>query len=104
MTALTVSPFDGLTSRWVEDGSFVRLQNVTVQWDVPERLGARFGMRRPRLYLSGQNLLTATRYSWYDPEVSSPGTSGLTLGWGDINYSGPKNVTHRAPSGSCEGR
>ena len=31
MTALNVSPFDGLTSRWVEDGSFVRLQNVTVQ-------------------------------------------------------------------------
>ena len=99
MTALNVSPFDGLTSRWVEDGSFVRLQNVSVQWDVPERLGARFGMRRLRLYLSGQNLLTATRYSWYDPEVSSRGTSDLTLGWDDSNYPGTKIVTIGASVG-----
>jgi len=99
MTALNVSPFDGLTSRWVEDGSFVRLQNVTVQWDVPERLGARVGVRRLRLYLSGQNLLTASRYSWYDPEVSSRGTSDLTLGWDDSNYPGTKTVTVGASVG-----
>ena len=66
---------------------------------MPERLGARFGMRRLRLYLSGQNLLTATRYSWYDPEVSSRGTSDLTLGWDDSNYPGTKIVTIGASVG-----
>src|SRR5205807_4684133 len=99
MTALNVSPFDGLTSRWVEEGSFVRLQTMTLQWDVTERLGARLGMRRLRRYLSGPNLLTATRYSWYDPEVSSRGTSDLTLGWDDSNYPGTKIVTIGASVG-----
>jgi TonB-linked SusC/RagA family outer membrane protein len=93
MTALGVGPYDGMTSRWVEDGSFVRLQNVTLSWDVPQPLSGRLGMRQLRLYLSGQNVATATRYSWYDPEVSSRGTSDLTLGWDDANYPGTRTFT-----------
>ncbi len=93
MTALNIGPYDGMTSRWVEDGSFVRLQNVTVGWEVPSSLGGRLGMQRLRIYVSGQNLFTATRYSWYDPEISSRGTSDLTLGWDDSGYPGTKTVT-----------
>ena len=93
MTALNIGPYDGMTSRWVEDGSFVRLQNVTVGWEVPSSLGGRLGMQRLRMYVSGQNLFTATRYSWYDPEISSRGTSDLTLGWDDSGYPGTKTVT-----------
>jgi TonB-dependent starch-binding outer membrane protein SusC len=88
MTALGVGPYDGMTSRWVEDGSFVRLQNVTLGWAVPQRLSSRLGMAQLRFYLSGQNLFTATRYSWYDPEVSSRGRSDLDLGWDDSSYPG----------------
>jgi TonB-linked SusC/RagA family outer membrane protein len=93
MTGLGVGPYDGMTSRWVEDGSFIRLQNVTVGWDVPPWLSGRFGMGQLRVYLSGQNLLTLTRYSWYDPEVSSRGTSDLDLGWDDSSYPGTKTIT-----------
>jgi TonB-linked SusC/RagA family outer membrane protein len=93
MTAMGIGPYDGLTSRWVEDGSFIRLQNVTVSWDVLQEVGARFGVRQLRIYLSAQNLFTATRYSWYDPEISSRGTSDLTLGWDDSGYPGTKTVS-----------
>jgi TonB-linked SusC/RagA family outer membrane protein len=93
MTALGIGPFDGMTSRWLEDGSFVRLQNVTLGWNVPEQLSTRIGAGQLRLYLSGQNLLTATRYSWYDPEVSSRGTSDLELGWDDSSYPGTRTIT-----------
>ncbi len=93
MTGLNTGPYDGMTSRWVEDGSFVRLQNVTLGWVVPQRLGARLGMRQLRLYVSGQNLFTATRYSWYDPEVSSRGRSDLDLGWDDSSYPGVRTFT-----------
>jgi len=93
MTAMGVGPFDGMTSRWVEDGSFVRLQNVTVGWEVPPQVSGRFGMQRLRIYASGQNLFTATRYSWYDPEISSRGTNDLTLGWDDSGYPGTKTIT-----------
>jgi hypothetical protein len=93
MTGLGVGPFDGMTSRWLEDGSFVRLQNVTVGWDVPERFTSRIGSGQARLYLSGQNLHTWTHYSWYDPEVSSRGTGDQDLGWDDSSYPGTRTIT-----------
>jgi TonB-linked SusC/RagA family outer membrane protein len=93
MTGLGIGPYDGMTSRWIEDGSFVRLQNVTLGWDVPQRLSARAGMGQVRLYVSGQNLFTWTKYSWYDPEVSSRGTRDLDLGWDDSSYPGTRTIT-----------
>lgn len=56
------------SSRWIENGAFVRLQNVTVgySFDLPARIGQG---RTARVYLSGDNLLLFTDYSGYDPEV-----------------------------------
>ena len=56
------------SSRWIEDGSFVRLQNVTVGYTFD---AAMFGgqLRNVRAYLSGDNLLLLTDYSGLDPEV-----------------------------------
>jgi len=93
MTGLGISPYDGMTSRWLEDGSFVRLQNVTLSWDIPSSFGSRVGAERLRMYLSGQNLHTWTKYSWYDPEASSRGTSDLSLGWDDSSYPGVRTFT-----------
>jgi hypothetical protein len=94
MTGLGIAPSSSImTSRWVEDGSFVRLQNVTVQWELPPRWSGHFGIQQVRTYLSAQNLFTATRYSWYDPEVSSRGTNDRDLGWDDSSYPGVKTVT-----------
>ena len=58
------------SSRWIEDGSFVRLQNMTVgyRFNLPSRMGFAGG-RSTRVYLSGDNLLLLTGYSGYDPEV-----------------------------------
>jgi TonB-linked SusC/RagA family outer membrane protein len=93
MTGLGIDPYDGMTSRWLEDGSFVRLQNVTLSWDIPATFSSRIGSQRLRMYLSGQNLHTWTHYSWYDPEVSSRGTSDLSLGWDDSSYPGVRTFT-----------
>lgn len=93
MTALNVSPNSNLTSRFVEEGSFVRLQNVTAEWTVPRRFSGRLGMGDLLLYVSGQNLFTLTRYSWYDPEVNSRGTNDRELGWDDSSYPGVKTIT-----------
>jgi iron complex outermembrane receptor protein len=58
------------SSRWIEDGSFIRLQNVTVGYtlDLPALLGT---ARTARVYVSGDNLLLLTGYSGYDPEAHS---------------------------------
>ena len=60
------------SSRWVESRTFVRLQNITVGYQVPPRLTA---SRPTRLYVSGNNLALFTKYTGYDPEVFT--SSGL---------------------------
>jgi hypothetical protein len=56
------------SNRFIEDGSFWRLQNVTVGYtfDLPSFTGT---ARNSRVYLSGDNLLLSTPYTGYDPEV-----------------------------------
>jgi TonB-linked SusC/RagA family outer membrane protein len=93
MTGIGIGPFNAMTSRWVEDGSFVRLQNATLSWQVPQRFAARVNAANLRLYVSGQNLITWTKYSWYDPEASSRGTSDLQIGWDDSSYPGVRTFT-----------
>ena len=58
-------------STMVEDGSFVRLQNLTLGYEIPSRLTP--GVETARLYVTGQNLLLITDYSGFDPEVNSIG-------------------------------
>ena len=56
-----------ITDRIIEDGSYFRLSNITLGYDLPfEKAFNRF-----RIYVSGQNLLTSTKYSSYDPNVTS---------------------------------
>ncbi|HKO14969.1 MAG TPA: SusC/RagA family TonB-linked outer membrane protein [Gemmatimonadaceae bacterium] len=55
------------SSRWIEDRTFVRLQNVTVGYTFT--LPARLGIRSTRVYVAGDNLLLFTHYTGYDPEV-----------------------------------
>jgi TonB-linked SusC/RagA family outer membrane protein len=60
------------TSRWVEDGSFLRLKNVTLTYNLPSSLMSKQKIvRAARVSLSGQNLYTLTKYTGYDPEVGA---------------------------------
>ena len=68
-------------SSWaIEDGSFLRLNNVTIGYSLPVKKLAGIKMSRLRFYVTGNNLAIITNYSGYDPEVSvrnSPLTPGL---------------------------
>jgi TonB-linked SusC/RagA family outer membrane protein len=57
-------------SRYIEDGSYVRLKNLTVGYRFPNSLVEKIKLTGARLYFSGQNLITITNYTGYDPEVS----------------------------------
>jgi len=57
-----------ISSRFLEDGSFLRLKNVTLGYNVPATLLNRFNLSSLRLYVSGRNLLTFTDYTGFDPE------------------------------------
>lgn len=55
-------------TRWLEDASFVRLKNVTLQYQFPRSLVKRWGLEGLGAHFTGRNLLTFTGYSGYDPE------------------------------------
>jgi TonB-linked SusC/RagA family outer membrane protein len=63
----------------VEDGSFIKLSNITLGYTFPRQLIRKLGLSKLRLYATGNNLLTWTKYSGFDPEVSTMG-NGLTAG------------------------
>ncbi|HVG13976.1 MAG TPA: TonB-dependent receptor, partial [Chitinophagaceae bacterium] len=63
------------SDRFVEDGSFLRLKNVQLAYNFPAAMFGVKWVKGLQLYVSGQNLWTSTKYSWYDPEVNTRGTS-----------------------------
>ncbi len=65
-------------SFFIEDGSFLRLQDVTIGYTLPKKLTDKIHINRLRVYCSGYNLWLWTNYSGYDPEVDVQ--SGLTPG------------------------
>jgi len=69
-----------LSSRFVEDGSYVRLKNLAIGYNLPTKISERLGISNLRLSVSGQNLLTFTDYSGLDPEVSYFGAGGESKG------------------------
>ena len=65
------------SDRFIEDGSYLRLKNLTLGYTLPTDLSRKAYLSNARLYLSAQNLFTLTRYSGFDPEV---GAGGVDLG------------------------
>ncbi len=64
----------------VEDGSFLRLNNLTFGYSLPRRLISKIGVEQLRIYLTGYNLWIWTNYSGFDPEVDTQRSTPLTPG------------------------
>ena len=78
--------FLAISDRYVEDGSYLRLNNVTLGYDLP--IKENNTIKGANIYVTGQNLLTLTNYSGYDPEITSFMWTGLILG---VDWNGPPN-------------
>lgn len=83
-----------VSDRFIENGSYLRLRNIQLAYNLPlEKWNVR-AMRKVQLYVSGQNLLTFTKYSWWDPEVNSKGGgSGALQGVDHNSYPTAKSWT-----------
>ena len=85
------------STRWVRDGSFIRLRNISLGYALPAATLRSIGVQKLRIFISGQNLLTLTDYEGYDPEVnyrtsgSTNGNRNLGLDYG--SYPNAKAVT-----------
>ena len=82
---------DRISDRYVEDGSYVRLKNITLGYTFPKRWIEKAGIENLRIYANIQNLLTITDYSGYDPEVgaSTADSKGYTYGIDNGRYPSP---------------
>ena len=91
----TENPGDGMTNRanrkttgnnsrtstWhLEDGSYLRLQNVTIGYTFPKKWTKKLNLEKLRVYFSGNNLKTWTNYTGYNPEVSLRNSNALSPG------------------------
>ncbi len=76
------------SDRLVEDGSYLRLRNIQLAYSLPLQQWRVNWMRTAQVYVSGQNLLTFTKYSWWDPETNSQGGAN-SIGQGIDHYSYP---------------
>jgi hypothetical protein len=77
------------SSRFLQDGSYIRLRNITVGYQLPQGLLSRLHIGSARIFASGDNLWTGTNYLGTDPEVAlSPG-NGASIGNTGSSYKYP---------------
>lgn len=86
-----------VSTRWIYDGSFVRLKNLSLGYTIPVTVLDRLNINKFRIYVSAQNILTFTNYEGYDPEVNyrsqSATDSNRNLGLDYGSYPNAKSYT-----------
>ncbi len=82
-----------LSDRFIEDGSYIRLQNVSVGYNLPIAFVNKAKIASARIYISGQNIYTLTKYSGYDPELGSFNNNALFTNVDNGNYPNPRTYT-----------
>jgi TonB-linked SusC/RagA family outer membrane protein len=81
-----------LSSRYLEDGSFIRLKTLTLGYNLPAAFLQKIKISKVRLYAQATNLLTFTHYGGLDPEVSSQSSNQNTAGYDWATVPQPKTL------------
>ena len=75
-----------ISSRYLEDGSYLRIKNITVGYDFPTKLISKAHMTKCRIYFSADNILTFSKFSGMDPEITLESNSNTLAGMYTENY------------------
>lgn len=86
------NPAVTISNRFVEDGSFIRLKNVSLGYTLPKSIVSKAGIKGARIYVSGANLVTWTDYTGYDPEVNTNGQNSISSGMDRGAYPTAKSI------------
>lgn len=82
------------SSRWLQDGSYLRLNNLTFTYNFPQQVLENLNLDKFSIFIGGQNLLTITDYTGYDPDVNSvdplAGAVGANILRGIDNFTAPQ--------------
>lgn len=81
-----------VSTRFVEDGSYMRVKALTLSYNVPQSILSRISLGSVKVYATGENLFTFTNYTGYDPEVNAFGGSNTALGVDYGTYPQTRNL------------
>lgn len=84
-----------ISDRYIEDGSYLRLKNVSVGYTFPKSILSKLYLTNLRVYANAQNLWTLTKYKGYDPEIgaSTTDSNGYVFGLDNGRYPSPTTFT-----------
>ena len=84
-----------ISSRYIEDGSYVRLKNISLGYTFPKKIVNKLYLDNLRIYCNLQNVLTLTKYDGYDPEIGASTTdaNGYVFGLDNGRYPSPFTCT-----------
>lgn len=81
------------SSRFIQDGSYLRLRNVTLAYNLPKNLISSAKMSNVRIFLTGLNLATFTKYTGWDPEVNADDiVTNIAIGYDFYTAPQPKTI------------
>lgn len=81
------------SDRFLEDGSYLRIQNISFGYNLPRTFIEKFGLSSLKLYTNLQNVYTFTKYSGFDPEVGAINQDALLTGIDNGRYPSPRIYT-----------
>ncbi len=82
-----------ISDRYIEDGSYLRLQTVNVAYNVPAQYLSKYKISGIKMYINLQNIYTFTNYSGFDPEIGTSQTSDYVMGLDNGRYPSPRTYT-----------
>ncbi|MCF4101766.1 TonB-dependent receptor [Gillisia sp. M10.2A] len=81
------------SNRFIEDGSYLRIQNISLGYNLPRNFVEQFGLLNFKIYTNLQNVHTFTKYSGFDPEIGSINQDALLTGIDNGRYPSPRIYT-----------
>ena len=82
-----------MSDRWIEDGSYLRIQNISLSYNLPTEWAKKAFLQSARIYFNVQNVYTFTKYSGYDPEIGAYNQSSLLQNIDRGRYPTPRTYT-----------
>ncbi|HWS01203.1 MAG TPA: TonB-dependent receptor, partial [Prolixibacteraceae bacterium] len=82
-----------MSDRYLEDGSFLRIKNISFGYTVPPSFSKKYGIQNLKVYTNMQNLFTFTSYSGFDPEIGQDTLDPYVFGLDNGRYPAPRLVS-----------
>lgn len=82
-----------MSDRWIEDATYLRIQNISLSYNLPTKWAKKAFIQNAKLYVNVQNVYTFTKYSGYDPEIGAFNQSSLLQNIDRGRYPTPRTYT-----------